>query len=192
MKQKALTSSMWLKKFLLLLAVILFPWLAIPIALYYLWKGRVVKGFFVRCAKALKGLLREGGLSKDQNKFMCPNPKDSAPYLILPRTLGIQYVYAIEVSDVPERLAEYCGDLTRITTNTVRGRAVISIVISDRIRYVRIYVVSRLLLGLSGSVEKEVQEFALRISDSLRSRSPTSKVRMCTSKDVIKNPILEG
>ncbi|MGQ9759559.1 MAG: hypothetical protein ACUVQ5_03180 [Candidatus Methanomethylicaceae archaeon] len=193
MTEKASPKSMWFKKILLLLAIILFPWLAIPAGLYYLWRWGAMKRLLDGGARALKKL-RGWAVTEDQIKLDNLTSSNCASYFILPRALGVQYIYTIEVRDRPERLADYSGDLAKSMANLIRGRgrALISMVISDSIKCIRIHIISRLLLGLSGSVEREVEEVALRVADSLRSKSPTSKVKICVGKDIIKNPILEG
>lgn len=187
------------RKILLVLAIIIFPWTLVPLVLYYFWR----RGFLVRIqhwilsySRKLKGmhLGREGGLVEETAVFRYYRTCNDSLYLIMPRTLGVQCIYAIRIADMPERLTRNIEEIIRAAMENLGGneRTLISLVIKDRIERIQIHYISRVLPGLGSEVEREAFERTLRINDALRAKSPTLKVSLCRAKEIVESMWLEG
>ncbi|MEM4657451.1 MAG: hypothetical protein QXX77_03385, partial [Candidatus Methanosuratincola sp.] len=179
---------MRLKKVLIILTVILFPWILLPLALYYAWR----RGIIGRFAKKLVLVKRPnfgGRLVEEILTLKYYKPTNGGCISVIPRMLGVQYVYGIEVRDNPERLTRNIEDVIRTTLDNVQwhGKTLISLTVRDRIEKVRVYSVSRILPGIEADVDKEAFEVSLRIADALRPKSPTVKVTLCRG-----NAVMEG
>jgi|GEM_PF-4940253 len=178
---------MRLKKIVLILAIILFPWVLLPLGFYHIWRRGIFQSLMKSFALPFRSsLIRTRGLLEEALTLRYYRPSNGQCYAVIPRAFGVQYVYGIEVRDLPERLTSNIGDVIWAILDNVglRGGITISLVTKDKIEKVRIHSVSKVLPGIQVDVEKEAREAALRIFDALRSESPTLKVTLCKGDEV--------
>ncbi|TDA38647.1 MAG: hypothetical protein DSO08_03840 [Candidatus Methanomethylicota archaeon] len=178
---------MRLRKIVLILAIILFPWVLVPLGFYHIWRRGIFQPLMKSFAAPFRrSLIRTQGLVEEALTLKYYRPSGGQCYAVIPRTFGVQYVYGIEVRDLPERLTSNIGDVIRAILDNVglRGGTTISLVTKDKIEKVRVHSVSKALPGTEVDVEREAREAALRIFDALRSESPTLKVTLCKGDEV--------
>ncbi|MBC7112475.1 MAG: hypothetical protein H5T34_00390 [Candidatus Methanomethyliales bacterium] len=186
---------MRLKKILLILAIVMFfPWALLPLGFYHIWRRGVFQSLMKSFAEPFRRpLIRTQGLIEETLTFKYYKPSNGQCYALIPRTFGAQYVYGIEIRDLPERLTSNIGDVIRAIMDNIgaRGETTISLVTKDKIEKVRIHSVSKVLPGIEVDVGKEARETTLRIFDALRSESPTLKVNLCKGDEVTEGLPLE-
>ncbi|MCX8182080.1 MAG: pex2/pex10/pex12 family protein [Candidatus Methanomethyliaceae archaeon] len=176
---------------MLILLTIFFPWALLPLAFYYAWRRGVIGRLMKKFSVPIKRVHCGGELIEEALAFKYYKPAHDGCYAVIPRILGVRYVYAIEVRDLPERLTKNIEEVIRAAINNLGGQTLILLTIGDLIEKVRVYSVSRVLPRIEKDASMEAFDASLRIADALRPKSPTVKVALCRGKAVIEGLPLE-
>ncbi len=186
---------MRLKKLLIIVAIILFPWLSILFVVYYVWKQGFVRRMLKQGAWISNKLPKGAGEVREESvTYSYYNLGEDCCYILLPRTLGFQYLYAIDICDLPERLKQNIEEIIRTATAIMggSGRSTISLIVEGDIKRVRVHSISRVTPRWSDQVRREVEELSLRFADALGLKSPTVRVSICKGRKIMESLILEG
>ena len=195
---------------LLLLLSLRFPWLLLPLGLYFAWRFGLLKRF-KKVASDTAGRVDLRGRVMMWDLANCKElhekavgyryfvPCEDSPFALLKDAVGYRSVSAFVIQDTSGAVANHKRAVAEAVQMLSGGQHQVVLTLSFSKGRVgsKIHVVSPTIImkEKGGGFEEagnEAMNMARALTEAVRSKSPTLKVRVCKGRDILRIPVLEG
>ena len=194
----------------LILLGLRFPWLLLPLGLYFAWKYGLLKRFRKVASDTagrvdLRGRMLRWDLANCKElhekavgyRYFVPC-KDS-PFALLKDAVGYRSVSAFVIQDTSGAVANHKKAVAEAVQVLSGGQHQVVLTISFSRGRVgsKIHVVSPTIImkekgGGFEEMGNEAMGMARALTDAVRARAPTMKVKVCRGGEILRTPVLEG
>ncbi|MBM5805636.1 MAG: hypothetical protein FJZ49_06225 [Candidatus Verstraetearchaeota archaeon] len=193
---------------LLLLLSLRFPWLLLPLGLYFAWRYGLLRRFR-KVALDAAGMVDLRGRVLRWNLASCKElqertvgyryfvPCEDSPFALLKDGAGHRSVSAFVIQDTSGAATSHKRAVAEAVQLLSGGsnQVVLMLIFSKGGVGSKIQLIRPTLVAKGTGYEwigSEVMEAARVLTEAVRSRSPTLRVRVCRGRDILRIPVLEG
>jgi len=194
----------------LVLLSLRFPWLLLPVGLYFAWKRGLLKRFRKVALDTagrvdLRGRVMRWDLANSKELrerttgYRYYIPFDDSPFALLKNGAGYRSVSAFLIEDRSGAVANYkraVADAVQVLSGGP-NQVVLTLIFSkegvgSKIQLIRPVLVTKGRGAGYEEIGNEVMEATRVLTEAVRSRSPTLRVKVCRGRDILRIPVLEG